>query len=83
MTITAEEKCQRCGTESPDLRTLLLACLYNLNETGMPFTIYDHIASDGRKFYALRICKECRGAFIRVLMDWFGQETWASGVPLR
>jgi len=83
MTITAEEKCQRCGTESPDLRTLLLACLYSLNETGVPFTIYDHIASDGRKFYALRICKECRGLFIRALMEWFGQETWANGVSLQ
>lgn len=76
-----ESKCQRCGIESPDLRTLMINCLWKLEETGIPFVIYGHIASDGGKFYALRICKECRGMFIRALMDWFGQKTWASGVP--
>lgn len=76
------ETCQRCRVKSPDLRTLLLTCLYNLEETGIPFVVYDHIASDGRKFYALRICKECRGLFIRALMEWFGQKNWANGVEI-
>lgn len=80
--ILMNTQCQRCGVESPDLRTLLLNCLWKLEETGIPFTVYDHIASDGRKFYALRICKECRGLFIRTLMRWFGQENWADGAKL-
>jgi hypothetical protein len=68
------DKCQRCGVQSPDLRTLLVNCLWKLEETEIPFAVYDHIASDGRKFYALRICKDCRGLFIRALVQWFGQK---------
>lgn len=74
--LKVNERCQRCDTESADLRALMLNCLWDLEETGMPFVVYDHIASDGRKFYALRICKDCRGLFIQALTWWFGREAW-------
>ena len=68
------ERCQRCGHESEDLRALLIDCMAKLTETGLPFKVYDHIASDGRKFYALRICKLCRSSFINSLTAWFSCE---------
>ena len=32
-----EDICQRCGEESPDCRTLWMACLYQMSELGLPF----------------------------------------------
>ena len=31
------EKCQRCGEEGEDRRTLWMACFYEMNELGIPF----------------------------------------------
>ena len=38
------DKCQRCGVEDPDCRTLWMSCMYAMNELGLPF---DHIAIHG------------------------------------
>lgn len=31
------EKCQRCGEEGEDRRTLVMACFYKMSELGLPF----------------------------------------------
>lgn len=36
----AEDKCQRCGEEGEDRRTLHMACLYAMDELGLPFGQY-------------------------------------------
>ncbi len=40
-----DDRCQRCGNgPDPDLRTLWMACFYEMNEIGIPFA---EIAIDG------------------------------------
>ncbi len=33
------ERCQRCGVVSPDLRTLWMACFYQMEELGLPLEL--------------------------------------------
>ena len=35
-----KECCQRCGDDGPDLRTLHMACFYQMKELGLPFDEY-------------------------------------------
>lgn len=62
------ERCQRCDTESPDLRTLWMACLYEMSEMGLPFHLLD---VDKRKFYTLLVCKRCRADWMTAIQNWF------------
>ena len=62
------EPCQRCGEVDHDRRTLWMACFYEMKELGLPFL---EIEESGRHFYTLRVCKECRGTWMRYIQSWF------------
>jgi hypothetical protein len=78
------DRCQRCNSEEQDLRTLWMACFYEMDELGLPFS---HTAVDGRRFYTLRVCKDCRADWMKEQQEWFvrtkTQENTGSGCFVR
>lgn len=69
-----KEACQRCHEVDEDRRTLEMACFYEMDELGLPFKhdfIQTHIQDDGKKFYTLRVCKECRADWMTAIKNWF------------
>lgn len=64
----SEEKCQRCGDDGPDLRTLWMACLYDMSEMGLPF------AQREKFFYTLFVCKDCRSDWMQSIKHWFNKK---------
>lgn len=62
------DKCQRCGEEGQDRRTLWMACLYDMNELDIPFEIID---VGTRGFYTIKVCKGCRADWMTVIQKWF------------
>ncbi len=73
------EKCQKCGDEHDDLRTLWMGCFYDMNELELPFkmeTIID--ASNCNKphhLYTLHVCKGCRADWMTTIKIWFDMPT--------
>lgn len=74
------EQCQKCKSEEDDLRTLWMACFYEMNELNLPFTkqfmLYPNDSKeDGKEtnhtFYTLRVCKECRARWMEMIRTWF------------
>jgi hypothetical protein len=101
-----DDKCQRCGDDGGDMRTLYMACFYAMEELGLPFedaVYFDASTKDLRKasaplsvdlgagkkinlsagtvrcdgeltpkrFYTLRVCKECRADWMTAISTWF------------
>ena len=62
------EKCDRCGEEGPDRRTLYMACLYKMEEFDVPFK---EVETDAGHFYILVVCKNCRADWLQAIEDWF------------
>ncbi len=58
------DKCQICGQESQDLRTLRLSYLYQISEINPTFEM------DSNGFYRITTCKDCRGEFLGMLGHW-------------
>jgi len=73
-----EERCQRCGEHGWDRRTLVMRCLYEMNELNIPFELKDN-------YYTLRVCKECRADWMKSIKHWFDKkpilETYTERVP--
>lgn len=68
------EACQRCHEVDEDRRTLWMACFYEMDELKLPFThevLQTHIQDNGKKFYTLRVCKECRADWMGAIQSWF------------
>lgn len=67
------ECCQRCNQEDDELRTLSMACFYQMDELNMPFTHKIIIDADNNKhkFYQLRVCKSCRAFWMGMIKIWF------------
>lgn len=73
------EDCQKCNAEEDDLRTLWMACFYEMNELGLPFEkeqireggIRDDHPNETHNFYTLRVCKECRARWMDMIKTWF------------
>ncbi len=91
------EKCQRCGKEGEDRRTLWMSCLCAMGELPMPldevaiwgsmmvdadelstlpgrlkgFKPDNDAKPDMRRFYLLRVCKQCRGEWMEAISEWF------------
>lgn len=63
------EACQRCGEVGLDRRTLQMACFYDMDEMGLPFTKQQPVT--GSPYYTLRVCKACRGSWMAAITDWF------------
>ena len=74
------DKCIRCGEMDEDLRTLYMACFYDMNELNIPFTPRD-------KQFTLRVCKPCRGDWMNAIQEWFDKkpikESVGSGIFVR
>lgn len=74
------EKCQRCGEDGEDRRTLWMACFYEMIELGLPFEKDD-------KFYKLLVCKDCRADWLSAIQEWFNtmvvRESCGSGIFVR
>lgn len=64
MPIVADEHCARCGIEDPDLRTLRMACLYQMDELSIP------LKKDGG-YYTLKVCKPCRADWLYAIEAWY------------
>lgn len=73
------ETCQRCGELGEDRRTLSMACFYAMEELNVPFNeeVY-HVPKDSgqmehnpKKFYTLRVCKDCRASWMGTIEQWF------------
>ena len=68
------EKCQRCNELDDDRRTLWMSCFYEMDELKIPFKhelVKTHIQDDGKKFYTLRVCKDCRSDWMKSIENWF------------
>lgn len=64
----SENICTRCKSEEGDLRTLYHACLYQMEELGIPF---DQVIIADRTFYTIRVCKICRAEWLTSIKRWF------------
>jgi hypothetical protein len=69
------DTCQKCQAEEDDLRTLWMACFYEMNELDLPFTKQTILEGgnekDKRTFYTLRVCKNCRARWMDMIKTWF------------
>lgn len=71
------ENCQRCKQEDQDLRTLSMACFYEMDELNMPFTHKIIMEADDtrHKLYQIRVCKPCRSFWMGMIKIWFDMPT--------
>lgn len=79
------DKCQRCGEDGYDRRTLRMACFYEMGELDIPFEKSE--PKDGNRFYTLRVCKDCRADWMQAIKTWFdtkpSKESCGSGIFVR
>jgi hypothetical protein len=59
------DKCQICGEESPDLRTLKIDYFYQLDEVSPKFK-----RENNSRLFSIKTCKNCRGEFLAMLGHW-------------
>ena len=64
----SHEKCQICGVDGPDLRTLKLSYFYQLDEISDKF----QLDADGN--FQITTCKQCRGDFLHLTGKWTSGE---------
>jgi hypothetical protein len=81
----SNEICQKCGVDAEgDIRTLWMACLYEMNELDIPF---EEVELANRHYYTLKVCKECRADWMKSIKVWFETqiipETCDSGIYIR
>lgn len=57
--------CDRCGEIGHDRRTLVHACNADMMHIGVPFR------RGPEDFHELRVCKDCRGAWMQAIAAWF------------
>lgn len=85
------EKCQRCSEVDEERRTLWMSCFYEMDELNIPFKHEDIRPPEyenDRRFYTLRTCKSCRGAWLAAIQSWFNnikepKESCGSGIFVR
>ncbi len=67
-------KCARCGTRTKDIRTLYMACGYEMSELNIPFGLENVPAIPGfnrGQLFTLKVCKDCRSKWMTAIEDWF------------
>ena len=62
--------CARCGSQSEDLRTLYMRCLYDMSELKIPF-VNQELLPGRESFYTLLVCKSCRASWMEAIQNWF------------
>jgi len=62
-------KCEICGTEGDDRRTLHISCLYNLVEVSSLFK-----QDTETKMYRVTMCKGCRVRLLQHLKTWIEEK---------
>ena len=67
----SEEKCQRCGEVGQDRRTINMECFYDMSELGIPFRTSTTDSRTQGMIFSLRVCKDCRAAWMRSIKNWF------------
>lgn len=90
------EKCQKCNEEHDDLRTLWMACFYEMMELNIPFEmetiieggVYDGHPNQSHNFYTLRVCKGCRADWMTTIKIWWDaplkkEKSCGSGIFIR
>jgi len=80
-----DEACQKCGAATDgDHRTLMMKCGYEMSELKIPFIMHE---MESRRFYTLRVCKDCRSDWMRSIQYWFNtpmpREPCGSGIYVR
>jgi len=66
-----DEKCQRCGETQDDLRTLWMACLYDMSEMNLPFALRYLQCDEVNSIFTLLVCKNCRADWMLAIQGWF------------
>jgi len=59
------DKCEICGTEGDDRRTLHIGCMWNMVEVSTLFT-----ENQETKMYELVMCKGCRARLLQHVKTW-------------
>lgn len=77
------EECQRCTDINEDMRTLEMACFYDMKELNVPFKL-----NEETRTYSLRVCKDCRAAWMKAIENWFHNSSFkkdagGSGIYIR
>lgn len=65
-----KDECMLCNSYGSDKRSLLIDCLYAVNEVVPEFIDTHDVETLPRRSYYLRICKSCRGRLLRHLQMW-------------
>src|SRR3990167_10656478 len=83
----SKETCQRCEEKGCDRRTIWMACFYAMDELGLPFNKMSVDGENGRKFFTLLVCKDCRADWMNAIKIWFEtkpiRESCGSGIFVR
>lgn len=80
--------CQRCLRRGEDLRTISVACGYNMSELSLPFKTSTITEGSNptherqHRFFTLSVCKECRADWLATQVNWFhGEPTCLAPSP--
>jgi hypothetical protein len=64
-----DDGCMRCDMSMDgEGRTLFMACTYAMEEFDVPYSVTE---VGDRKFYTLKVCKNCRGEWMHSIEKWF------------
>jgi hypothetical protein len=72
------DKCMACGAEGPDMRSLTISCGYALSEAVPAMIDLWEVTGPPGGWY-LRVCKDCRAAFMQRLAGWFEDRKQSGG----
>jgi len=66
--------CMACHSYGADKRSLMVTCFYDIKELVPEFINLSGCHEEDnplRRFHYMRICKTCRGRFLKMLKEWF------------
>lgn len=88
--------CQKCNEETDELRTLWMACFYEMGELEIPFKMEiipdardrEGYANQNHQFYTLKVCKDCRAEWMTTIKIWWDaplkkEKSCGSGIYIR
>ncbi len=66
-------KCARCGKFTKDIKTLYMDYDYEMSKFNAPFRTHagPDLLDSNEKIYTLKVCKSCRAAWVKAIVDWF------------
>jgi hypothetical protein len=86
------KQCARCKEQDDgELRTIKMACFYEMDELNIPFNHEIIEPKDGgykQKLYTIKVCKSCRSSWMLMIKIWYDAsipkpESSGSGIFVR